>query len=811
MFCFIAFSVVSVKAQLDLEHWFPPFHIPKSYLPSPKIAKLYISTPHEEEFKIRIYGGKDFLHETTISKSKPLAYSIPFDKIFASANLAMKILDAGIYAAGEKSFYADLRISLSGSYTEFITSKGKSALGNDFKNAIPPISLYEAYQTINMQTSIMAYHDNTKVKIFGYSNKINFSDKSKSKILEFTLNKGESYVASILKRDNYDLYDNEYINTFVGASIVSDKPIIVNNGGINGTGSYEGGNIMYDQSIPIKNTGKEYYFQKGKSDLKKGIEKALVIATENNTEIYINQENQPIAKINKGMYYLVESKSFVNNGIYIKTNKPSYVYQIMSGSNKFQDKVDYSFLSYGYALVLPIDKNQSGNIDYLQNLNSIDNLNFETDLIIISEKNKNIRLNDNTIPNSDGPYSIIGNNNLEYYLIKNFTGNAKITSEGNIVAGINAGLPVYAGHAGYYTSFSNDPFITKNGNCIQESVILSISNTDFDTIQWQKDGVDIAGATSPTYIPTTPGNYRCKLIYAYGEFNFFTNEIYVDNCPFKISDQKLENFCSNENFTISPQFSPPNTKLDVIKTEIITQPYQGEAKVSGIDINVKMYNNFSGENRIVYKITASNGFYEIINGKFKAYEIPENNVISPLDPIGIDKNKYIYNLSNSLLGYSITGKTFLYYNSEIDAINKKNEIKTPNNFITLQKSVFVRITNANGCFTIAEINLNQPSLPPNPEPNQSEFTNVFTPNNDGINDTWNFESLANYQDLEIIIFNKQGNKVYQYLQGKPFYWDGNDSFGRKLPSDTYWAILKGLNTEKNEILNKSMWIYLKNR
>lgn len=807
----LVFTAIPVKAQLDLEHWFPPFHIPKSYTPIPKIANLYISTPHQEEFKIRIYGGKDFLYETTISKDKPLIYSLPFNKTFVSANLAMKVVDAGIYVAGEKSFFADIRISLSDNYTEFITSKGKSALGNDFKNANPPISLYEAYQTLNMQTSIMAYHDNTKVKIFGYSNKINFSDKSNSKIIEFTLNKGESYVTSILKRDNYDLHDNEYINTFLGATIASDKPIIVNNGGINGTGSFEGGNIMYDQSMPIKNIGKEYYFQKGKSDLRKGIEKALIIATENNTEIYLNGETQPIATINKGMFYLVQSKNFVNNGVYIKTSKPSYVYQIMSGSNKFQDKVDYSFLSYGYALVLPIDHHKSGNIDALQKLNLIDNHNFETDLLIISEKNKNTKLNDGDISQSSGPFAIAGNNSIEYFLVKGFSGNAKITSDGNLVAGITAGMPIFAGHAGYYTSFSNDPFITKNGNCIQESVILSISNTDFDTIQWQKDGVDIAGANSSTYIPTTPGNYRCKLIYSYGEFNFITNEIYVDNCPFKISEQRLENFCTNQNYIISPQFSPPNTKYDVVKTEIITQPYQGEAKLNGTDITVKMFNNFSGENRIVFKITAANGFYEIINGKFKVYEIPENNIISPIDPIGIDKNKYIYNLTNSLLGYTITGKTFLFYNSEVDAINKKNEIKTPNNYITLQKSVFIRITNANNCFIIIEINLNQPSLPPNPEPNNSEFTNTFTPNNDGINDTWSFESLANYQDLEIIIYNKQGKMVYQYTQGKPFFWDGNDSFGRKLPSDTYWVILKGLNIEKNELLNKSMWIYLKNR
>ena len=116
-FIFFTFSAIPVKAQLDLEHWFPPFHIPKSYKPIPEKAELYISTPHEEDFKIRIYGGKSFLLETTISRDKPLKFSVPFEHIFLSANLAMKVVDGGIYVAGEKSFFADMRISFSTNYT----------------------------------------------------------------------------------------------------------------------------------------------------------------------------------------------------------------------------------------------------------------------------------------------------------------------------------------------------------------------------------------------------------------------------------------------------------------------------------------------------------------------------------------------------------------------------------------------------------------------------------------------------------------------------------------------------------------------
>lgn len=806
---FFIFSATPVKAQLDLEHWFPPFHIPKSYKPFPKAAELYISTPHEDDFKVKIYGGKTFLYETTLSRAKPFKFSVPFDKIFLSANLAMRVIDGGIYAVGEKSFFADMRISFSDSYTELITSKGKSALGKDFKNANPPISLYEDFQTINMQTSIMAYHDDTKIKIFGYSNKISFTDKTTPKFIEFTLNRGETFAASILKRDNFDLYDNDYINTFVGASIVSDKPIVINNGGINGTGSYEGGNIMYDQSLPTRNIGTEYYLQKGKSALKKGIEKALIIATQDNTKVFLNGDTQPITTINKGAYFLVESKNFVNNGIHIKTSLPAYVYQIMSGSNKFQDKVDYSFLSYGYAIIPPLDKNKSGTINYLSDLNKIDQQNFDTDVFIIAEKNKNTQLNDTNINSSFGPFNIIGNDFLEYYLIKDFTGGAKITSNGNLVAGIMAGLPVYAGHAGYFTSFSNDPFITKNGNCIQEIVILSVSNIDFEKIQWQRNGVDIIGANSPKFIPTSEGIYRCKLTYGYGEFNFITNEITVNDCPYSITETKVNNICSGKELFISPEFSPPNTKFEVKKTEILTPPLEGTAKIVGTDIQIKINETFSGENRVVYKITSEKGFYEIITAKFTVYKNPEISLISPIDPVGIDQNKFMYNLYQATELNSDDSLNFKFYKT--NTINSTNEIINPEKYITLSKSVYLKITNANNCSNVLEIKLNQSKLPPTDEPDSSEFINTFTPNNDGFNDVWSFDKLKNYKNLQINIFDKFGNKVFHYKEENPYYWDGKDMQRRKLPTGTYWAILKGLNTEKNEILNKSMWIYLKNR
>ena len=152
---------------------------------------------------------------------------------------------------------------------------------------------------------------------------------------------------------------------------------------------------------------------------------------------------------------------------------------------------------------------------------------------------------------------------------------------------------------------------------------------------------------------------------------------------------------------------------------------------------------------------------------------------------------------------------FKFYKT--NTINSTNEIINPEKYITLSKSVYLKITNANNCSNVLEIKLNQSKLPPTDEPDSSEFINTFTPNNDGFNDVWSFDKLKNYKNLQINIFDKFGNKVFHYKEENPYYWDGKDMQRRKLPTGTYWAILKGENTDENKILNKSMWIYLKNR
>jgi len=62
--------------------------------------------------------------------------------------------------------------------------------------------------------------------------------------------------------------------------------------------------------------------------------------------------------------------------------------------------------------------------------------------------------------------------------------------------------------------------------------------------------------------------------------------------------------------------------------------------------------------------------------------------------------------------------------------------------------------------------------------------NAFTPNNDGINDTWNIEALDTYPESLTQVFDRAGNLVFK-SQGYGKAWDGRYR-GSPLPAGTYY-------------------------
>ena len=90
------------------------------------------------------------------------------------------------------------------------------------------------------------------------------------------------------------------------------------------------------------------------------------------------------------------------------------------------------------------------------------------------------------------------------------------------------------------------------------------------------------------------------------------------------------------------------------------------------------------------------------------------------------------------------------------------------------------------CRTVDEVKITVLKLPKPP--------NTFTPNGDGINDTWEIPYLDQYTESILEVYTTQGQLVYRSV-GYAKRWDGTFN-GKPLPAGTYYYVLDPRNGRK---------------
>jgi gliding motility-associated-like protein len=91
------------------------------------------------------------------------------------------------------------------------------------------------------------------------------------------------------------------------------------------------------------------------------------------------------------------------------------------------------------------------------------------------------------------------------------------------------------------------------------------------------------------------------------------------------------------------------------------------------------------------------------------------------------------------------------------------------------------------------------------------IVNIITANSDGKNDVVDYSALSSKDNLQFVVFDKFGSRVFVADKFTNYKWDGT-IFGKKLPTDTYWFTLTWNEKDKNKTPFKySGWILLKNR
>ena len=254
----------------------------------------------------------------------------------------------------------------------------------------------------------------------------------------------------------------------------------------------------------------------------------------------------------------------------------------------------------------------------------------------------------------------------------------------------------------------------------------------------------------------------------------------------------------------STDFLPSNVPIRIFANDIFvaatttTQPLQiGEQITNEIMLTIPdsvplqfelkfiVDQNASG-NGIIVELDETNN---ISTQNVEIPPLPEFNDLATVFSCNLSFGSGIFDFSD----YSETVKTdpqhsIAFFNSLNDAENNINPIYNTANFSTTfsPTTIYVRITDAFGCFSITTFNLETRNCPPT-------IYNYISANDDGANDTFFIKGLRDiFLDFKLEIYNRWGQLLWKGDQNTPD-WNGRTTVktvsGEIVPDGTYFYIL----------------------
>ena len=565
--------------QLSDLHYLPPLRQGQNNAAIQQQA-VYLSTPETTAFTVNVYQGTNPTPITSfsISNTAPTVYYLGDGNnnvtLVDDANTGVVLTNSGLRfeAPGGNNFYVNYR-GRSGSQAASLTSKGRVALGTNFKwGGVPNLG---SHGSKSNTLGIMATEDDTTIDLFGYDPDCEFRVGSNragitADTYQITLDANESFV--------FETYIGTAPTTahergWIGASVVADKDIVISNGSLNygrqaGSGNRDAG---IDQPVPENRLGKEYVFIRGNGNSNGWTEFPLIIGTQNNTEIYVNGSATPIATINNGDFFEIPSTNYSSNSVganmYIETSKDVYAYQCMGGSTQAYTQ--------GLNFVAPVNCLLPDTMDNIPSITDAAGVTISGGVTIIASTvtpDSNIIVTDSggtvTLP---AAMTVAGTTDWKTFYIPNLTGEVSVHSSGPIAVGF-FGFNGARGLAGYYSGFDTLPNVNlqiTGSNCLPGAVLEITSGETFDAYQWYGDGALIPGATSSTYTASTAGDYFLRV--TRGPCTYDSNNIEVYYCnPDIVLNKSTTDLVVNDGDLVSFDITVQSMGLDPVTNVQIT-------------------------------------------------------------------------------------------------------------------------------------------------------------------------------------------------------------------------------------------------
>lgn len=468
------FTFFISQAQLSNKHWLPPIHARQQSIVEDH--HIYISTAETTPFLVTVtYGngqpvnGSPFLIDQATPRIIQIGAAQPSRMFVATNDLNVVESDKGLILEGPKDFYVSFRMR-SDNHAETIISKGRPGIGTEFRLGSLPNG--EDSTPRNFVSSVMATENNTTINLSDYDTGVVFTSNNNPITADsqtFTLNAGQSIVFSGYTDTPANLAG------FIGALLTSDKPVAVITGNaLAGMSSFQAGqDFTLDQIVGADKIGSEYIFIRGNGN--DGNELPLLIAHQDNTQIFVNGNATPIITLNAGDYFLVPSTNYQgtnNQNMYVESSKPIYAYQILAGNT--------TYATSGLNFIPPLSCFFQNSV-FLPAIDRIGTNIYVAELMVLTYATSTITINGNPI--SALPQPVLGNTEWVTYRISGFGGNVEITSTGPLAVGVFGyveedvnGTPGTVGYAGYYSGFGSEPEDT-------DVVVCSSTTTNlFDAI-----------------------------------------------------------------------------------------------------------------------------------------------------------------------------------------------------------------------------------------------------------------------------------------------------------------------------------------
>ncbi len=374
-----------------------------------------------------------------------------------------------------------------------------------------------------------------------------------------------------------------------------------------------------------------------------------------------------------------------------------------------------------------------------------------------------------------------------------------------------------------YTVYVNNIPLINLGNdtTLCQGQILVLKATNFaSTFLWQDS------STNATYNVTQQGIYWVKVTNYYQCSNYDTIHVSY-SIPFTINLGNDSTLCQGEHLVLNAtkpnatyiwQDSTTNPTYNVNHQGIYWVKVSNQYNCFSYDtINVN-YNPLPQVN-LGNDTTLCPGQSLFLNAtKLNSTYLWQDNSQNPTYNVTQQGMYWVQvitnNCSNSdtinvyyspLLNLFIGNDTTLCYGKliKLDATNANSTYKWQDNsnnstFIVNQKGTYwVTVTDNNNCLVSDTIKITyQDCFTPD-----IYIPNAFTPNGDGLNDVFKIETLAEFSEFHLYIYNRWGEQIF-YSEDKNKGWDGTFK-GKVVPNGVYVYQVTGIIKDTNKQIKRN--------